>query len=164
MAFRAPGQRTPRGDRRRRPRVPATWRSPAGFSPCSWRCGSGRACGPAPAPPKAAGAAPAQTGVAAYYGREFAGRETASGEPHDPQALVAASRTLPLGPTAKVTNTETGRTVAVEVNDRGPYSENRILDVSPKAAERLGMKDEGVAKVEVQPLRAHSLPSPSPQE
>jgi rare lipoprotein A len=107
-------------------------------------------------PPPAAALPPAQTGVASYYGPEFAGKPTASGEPHRPEALTAASRSLPLGTTAKVTNTETGQSTAVEVNDRGPYAKNRILDVSPKAAEHLGMKDDGVAKVQVQPLRGPS--------
>ncbi|CAN7324809.1 septal ring lytic transglycosylase RlpA family protein [Phenylobacterium sp. LjRoot225] len=100
----------------------------------------------------AAPPAPVQTGVASYYAPELAGKTTASGEPHDPNALTAASRSLPLGATAKVTNAESGQSVTVEVNDRGPYAKNRILDVSPKAAEHLGFKDEGVAKVAVQPL------------
>lgn len=118
------------------------------------------ACAPSPPAAKSAEALPApQTGVASYYGKEFAGETTASGEPHRPEALVAASKTLPLGTTAKVTNTETGKTVAVEVNDRGPYAKGRIIDLSRKAAERLGMKKSGVAKVEVQPL---SAPPPEP--
>lgn len=107
---------------------------------------------PTPAEIQAPARAPAQTGVASYYGAEFAGKATASGEPHRPQAMTAASPTLPLGTAAKVTNAETGRSVAVEVNDRGPYAKGRILDVSPRAAERLGMKEEGVARVVVQPL------------
>ena len=102
----------------------------------------------APRPP------PAQTGTASYYGPEFAGRVTASGEPHDPTDMTAASRTLPLGTEAKVTNKETGKSVGVEVNDRGPYAKGRILDVSPRAAAKLGMKDDGVAPVKVQPLPA----------
>lgn len=114
---------------------------------------------PSPPPPTAAVEAPparlppSQTGVASYYGPQFAGRPTASGEPHRPNALTAASRSLPLGTTAKVTNTKTGQSVAVKVNDRGPYAKKRILDVSPKAAKRLGMKEDGVARVKVQPLR-----------
>lgn len=95
--------------------------------------------------------APVQTGTASYYARELAGKPTASGEPHRPDALTAASRSLPLGSTAKVTNRKTGQSVTVEVNDRGPYAKNRILDVSPKAAEHLGFKDEGIAKVAVEP-------------
>jgi rare lipoprotein A len=105
--------------------------------------------------PDRSGAAPpaaAQTGVASYYAKSLAGKPTASGEPHEPTALTAASRSLPLGTTAKVTNMENGRSVTVEVNDRGPYVKNRILDVSRRAAQRLGFKEDGVAKVAVQPL------------
>jgi rare lipoprotein A len=91
--------------------------------------------------------------MASYYGREFAGKTTASGERHDPNAMTAASRSLPLGTTAKVTNQQTGKSVAVEVNDRGPYARHRIIDVSPKAAKHLGMKHQGVAPVTVQPLK-----------
>jgi rare lipoprotein A len=106
-----------------------------------------RPIAPAPQP------APVQTGVASYYARHFAGKATASGEPHRPNALTAASRTLPLGTTAKVTNRENGRSVTVKVNDRGPYAKNRILDVSPKVAKRLGFKHDGVANVAVQPVQ-----------
>ena len=102
----------------------------------------------------AAEPAPAQTGVASYYAKSFAGKPTASGEPHEPNDLTAASRSLPLGTTAKVTNAENGRSVTVRVNDRGPYVKNRILDVSRRAAERLGFKHDGVTKVAVQPLQA----------
>jgi rare lipoprotein A len=102
----------------------------------------------------AAQPAPVQTGVASYYARGLAGKPTASGEPHKPNALTAASRTLPLGTTAKVTNTENGKSVIVEVNDRGPYAKNRILDVSRKAARHLGFKEDGVAQVAVQPVQA----------
>ncbi|HZZ31935.1 MAG TPA: septal ring lytic transglycosylase RlpA family protein [Phenylobacterium sp.] len=105
-------------------------------------------------PAPAAQPAPAQIGVASYYGRGLAGKPTASGEPHKPNALTAASRTLPLGTTAKVTNTENGKSVTVKVNDRGPYAKDRILDVSRKAAKRLGFKHDGVAQVAVQPLQA----------
>jgi rare lipoprotein A len=113
--------------------------------------GPDRATAP-PAP--AVQPAPVQTGVASYYARRLAGKLTASGEPHKPNALTAASRTLPLGTTAKVTNTENGKSVIVEVNDRGPYAKNRILDVSRKAARHLGFKHDGVANVAVEPLLA----------
>lgn len=104
---------------------------------------------------------PPQTGMASYYGKEFSGQRTASGETHKPTAMTAASRTLPLGSKAKVTNLETGKTVAVKVNDRGPYAKHRILDVSRKAAKRLGMKKDGVAPVKVQPVQvAESTASP----
>jgi rare lipoprotein A len=105
------------------------------------------------------GGAPAkpQTGEASFYGPGFAGRATASGETFDPNKLTAASPTLPLGTKAKVTNTETGRSVNVTINDRGPYAENRVIDVTTRAAEHLGMKEDGVAPVKVQPL---AVPKP----
>lgn len=109
---------------------------------------------PAPAADVAPANGPAQVGVASYVSPELAGEPTASGEPHRPDAMTAASRTLPLGASAKVTNTETGASAQVRINDRGPYAKGRILDVSPKAAERLGMKDDGVAKVKVEPMAA----------
>ena len=77
-----------------------------------------------------------------------------------PDELTAASRTLPLGTQAKVVNKDTGKAVVVTVNDRGPYAQNRVVDVTPKAAEALGMVKQGVANVEVQPLRE---PPPPPK-
>lgn len=116
----------------------------------------------APAPPKRLPAKPrvqqrlgrAQVGLASFYSHAFTGRRTASGERYDPNDLTAAHRTLPLGSTAKVTNPATGRSVHVEVNDRGPYARGRILDLSRKAAERLGIIDAGVAQVQVQVVLA----------
>jgi rare lipoprotein A len=102
---------------------------------------------PRPPPPKLGRA---QIGFASWYGRAFAGRRTASGERFDPNDMTAAHRTLPLGSTAKVTNTETGRSVHVEVNDRGPYAHGRILDLSRKAAAKLGITEDGIAQVKVQ--------------
>jgi rare lipoprotein A len=101
----------------------------------------------AAAPPE-----PVQTGKASYYARGLKGRLTASGERHDPGALTAASPSLPLGSTAKVTNTENGRSVVVRIDDRGPHAKHRILDVSRKAADHLAFKGKGVAEVAVQPL------------
>ena len=98
-----------------------------------------------------------QTGHASFYSRYLAGKKTASGDHFDPQKLTAASKTLPLGTKARVTNTETGKSVQVTVTDRGPFAKGRILDVSPKAAERLGMKHDGVAEVKVKPVK---LPGP----
>ena len=100
-----------------------------------------------------------KTGQASFYGTHDAGETTASGAPFDPGKLTAASRTLPLGTKAKVTNQETGKSVNVTVTDRGPYAKGRILDVSPKAADHLGMKQSGVAPVKVQPLH---VPKPQP--
>jgi rare lipoprotein A len=91
-----------------------------------------------------------QKGKASYY--RAPGKTTASGKPMKPHALTAASKTLPLGTKAKVVNAETGRAVNVTVTDRGPYAKGRIIDLSPKAAEKLGMKDDGVAPVKVKPI------------
>jgi catechol 2,3-dioxygenase-like lactoylglutathione lyase family enzyme len=93
-----------------------------------------------------------RTGVASYYGRGEAGKTTASGAPFAPDRLTAASRTLPLGTKAKVTNRANGKSTDVTVTDRGPYVKKRILDVSPKAAAKLGLKKHGVAPVKVEPL------------
>ncbi|WP_207801781.1 septal ring lytic transglycosylase RlpA family protein [Phenylobacterium hankyongense] len=97
-------------------------------------------------------AAKPQTGKASYYGTHDAGEKTASGARFAPDKMTAASPTLPLGTKAKVTNAETGKSVHVTVTDRGPYAKNRILDVTPKAAKQLGMKESGVSTVKVQPL------------
>jgi len=107
---------------------------------------------PKPSAPAARPAAPVQTGVASYFGEALTGRRTASGETVKAGGMTAASRTLPLGTTAKVTNTETGKSAKVTVNDRGPFVKGRIIDVSPKAADHLDMKEDGVARVKVQPL------------
>ena len=93
-----------------------------------------------------------QTGVASYYGNYAAGRRTASGARFSPDRLTCASRTLPLGTRARVTNTKTGKSVQVTVTDRGPFVGRRILDVSPRAARRLGMMVSGVSVVTIQPL------------
>lgn len=91
-------------------------------------------------------------GKASYYGDEFAGRKMADGTPMDPESNIAASRTLPIGTTARVTNLENGKSAVVEIRDRGPYVEGRIVDVTPSVAEQLGMKEKGVARVEVAPI------------
>lgn len=91
-------------------------------------------------------------GLASYYDDRFAGRLMADGTPLDPEAHVAASRTLPLGTKARVTNLENGKSAVVEIRDRGPYVEGRIVDVTPTVAKRLGMIEQGVASVEVTPI------------
>jgi Lytic transglycolase len=84
------------------------------------------------------------TGIASFYST---GIKTANGEHFDPGQLTAAHRTLPFGTRLQVTNMETGKTVMVRVNDRGPYIDGRVLDLSRYAAESLGIIDQGVAKV-----------------
>lgn len=91
-------------------------------------------------------------GKASYYGREFYGKKMANGKPMNPRSNVAASKTLPLGTKAKVTNLNTGKSAVVDVEDRGPYVKGRIIDLSPKVAEELNIKEKGVAPVVVDPL------------
>ena len=93
-----------------------------------------------------------QRGQASHYHRRLNGRRMANGERFSVGSNSAASRTLPLGTTARVKNLETGRTAMVEVEDRGPYARGRILDVSPRTAQQLGMLEEGVAPVEISPV------------
>lgn len=98
------------------------------------------ACGPK---------APDQVGVASWYGKELAGRPTASGQRFRPWRRTAAHRSLPFGTVLKVTRPENGKTVRVVVNDRGPFVAGRVVDLSRKAARRLDMLDDGLATVEL---------------
>ncbi len=91
-------------------------------------------------------------GKASYYSRRFNGKRMADGTPMKPQSNNAASRTLPLGTTARVTNLENGKSAVVEIRDRGPYVRGRTIDVTPRTAEELGFKKQGVAPVEVAPI------------
>jgi peptidoglycan lytic transglycosylase len=105
---------------------------------------------PPVAPPKPA-AAPAKVVKATWYGDELAHHPTATGEPFDPNALTAASKTLPLGSVVKVTNPDNGHSVKVRINDRGPYKHGAKLDLSKGAAQKLGITHKGVARVKVSP-------------
>lgn len=95
-----------------------------------------------------------QSGQGSYYADKFAGRPTASGAPYRPGKLTAAHNTLPFGTKIRVTNTRTGRSVKVVVNDRGPHVKGRIVDVSKKAARKLDLIDAGVAPVQLKMVRA----------
>jgi rare lipoprotein A len=90
-----------------------------------------------------------ESGKASYYADKFEGRRTASGETFHQNRLTAAHRTLPFGTKVKVINLANGRSVNVRVNDRGPFAEGRIIDVSKKAARKLGLVTTGVAPVEI---------------
>ncbi len=90
-----------------------------------------------------------QQGTASWYGDDFHGKPTASGETYNQNKLTAASKTLPLGTVAQVTNVETGKSVTVKVNDRGPYVGNRVMDLSKAAAKKIDLKDKGVGKVKI---------------
>ncbi len=91
-----------------------------------------------------------QYGVASWYGGEFHGRPTSSGEVYDMYQLTCAHNTLPLGTVVMVTNLENGRSLELKVNDRGPFVKERILDVSYAAAQMLGMWEKGTAPVKVE--------------
>lgn len=91
-------------------------------------------------------------GKASWYGPEFQGSPTASGEPFDMHALTAAHRSLPLGSYARVKNLDNGRSVVVKINDRGPHAGRRMIDLSYAAAEEINMVAAGTAHVEVEPV------------
>ena len=91
-----------------------------------------------------------QVGKASYYGHKFHGRPTASGVIFDMNGFSAAHRELPLGTIIKVTHLGNGRSIQLEVNDRGPFVDDRILDLSLGAAKRLDMIEEGVAEVKIE--------------
>jgi|HubBroStandDraft_2_1064218.scaffolds.fasta_scaffold285902_1 rare lipoprotein A (peptidoglycan hydrolase) len=98
------------------------------------------------------------TEVASWYGPGFAGHRTSNGEVYNPEGLTAASKTLPLGSHVRVTNPDTGRSVVVRINDRGPYVRGRSLDLSHGAARQIGLTSAGVGRVQVTPT-ATSTPS-----
>ncbi|MDX2169111.1 MAG: septal ring lytic transglycosylase RlpA family protein [Deltaproteobacteria bacterium] len=98
-----------------------------------------------------------QTGVASWYGPGFHGRRTANGEIYDQYQLTAAHRTLPHGTRVEVTNLSNGRAVRVRINDRGPYVDDRVIDLSYTAAQRLGMIGPGTAPVRIEVLPAGAM-------
>ncbi|MGH7206045.1 MAG: septal ring lytic transglycosylase RlpA family protein [Nitrospiraceae bacterium] len=91
-------------------------------------------------------------GIASWYGADFHGLATASGEVYDMEALTGAHRTLPLGTVVKVTNVVNGKQVLVRINDRGPYVKGRIVDLSHAAARALGMVADGITPVQLEVL------------
>jgi rare lipoprotein A len=91
-----------------------------------------------------------ERGVASWYGESFHGKQAANGELFDMEALTAAHRTLPLGSVVRVVNLANGKYLHVRITDRGPYVNNRILDLSRGAATRLGMMEEGLSHVQIQ--------------
>ncbi len=97
-----------------------------------------------------------ETGIASWYGPQFHGKRTANGEVFDMNELTAAHKTLQLPSLVRVTNLENGRSMVVRVNDRGPFKRGRIIDLSKRAAELLGFKGKGVAKVKIRVLAEES--------
>jgi rare lipoprotein A len=100
-------------------------------------------------------------GIASWYGSKFHGQRTSSGEPYDMYAMTAAHKTLPLPSYARVTNLKNNHSIVVKVNDRGPFHENRLIDLSYTAAWKLGIIGEGTGLVEVTALQAGSPPQPA---
>jgi rare lipoprotein A len=97
-------------------------------------------------------------GKASFYAKQFAGKKMADGQAMRPEGNNAASKTLPLGTTAKVTNLATGKSAVVTIQDRGPYVKDRIVDLSPGTAKKLGIDhQDGVAEVAVAPI---AVPQP----
>ncbi|MHA6197122.1 septal ring lytic transglycosylase RlpA family protein [Pseudomonas wadenswilerensis] len=93
-----------------------------------------------------------ETGTASYYGSRHHGKRTASGEAFDQHGLTAAHRSLPFGTKVLVTNLKNDRSVVVRINDRGPHTRGRLIDLSRAAAQRLDMLRSGTARVRVQSL------------
>jgi rare lipoprotein A len=94
--------------------------------------------------------APDQVGLATWYGQSFAGKKTSNGERFDPEAMTAAHRTFPFGTWVEVRRPETGSVVRVRINDRGPFGDSRkVIDLSHRAAELLGISSMGSARVEL---------------
>lgn len=132
----------------------------AGFTPHVRAAGSAapqeaassrRATSPAKPTPDLSGRK--RVGKASFYAKKLAGKKMADGTRMDPRDDNAASKTLPLGTTAKVTNRETGQSAVVTIQDRGPYVKGRIVDLSASTAQKIGItRDDGVARVEVAPL------------
>lgn len=93
-----------------------------------------------------------ETGTASFYGARHHGKRTASGEPFNQHGLTAAHRSLPFGTRVKVTNLKNDRSVVVRINDRGPHTRGRLIDLSKAAAQQLDMIRSGTARVRVQSL------------
>ena len=127
-----------------------------------WGCatvGPGDTPVPSEAPKSTRAGLASEMGLASWYGKRHHGRLTASGVVFDQNALTAAHRTLPFGTRVRVTNLENGRQVVVQITDRGPYWNRRVIDLSREAAQALGMLTPGVVRVRLETLpEAAALP------
>jgi len=94
-----------------------------------------------------------ERGIASWYGEDFHGRPTSSGEIYNMYDLTAAHKLMPLGTIAKITNLENDQSVVVKINDRGPFIEGRIIDLSYSAAREIGMAEKGLSRVEIEVLK-----------
>lgn len=119
---------------------------------CIWLA-TGQVSAGRSAPTISTAPAAAETGLASYYGARYHGKRTASGEIFDMEKLTAAHRTLPFGTKIKVTRLDNGRSVTLRVNDRGPFVEGRIIDVSLAAARELQMVAPGLARISIAILK-----------
>jgi rare lipoprotein A len=99
-----------------------------------------------------------EQGRASFYSHHFSNRKMADGHRINPNSNVAASKNLPLGSVAKVTNLENNKTVTVKIEDRGPYVHDRVVDLAPKVADQLDLKEKGVVPMEVKPI---TVPQPN---
>lgn len=113
--------------------------------------------GPEPQPPQLSRSLATQEGIASWYGQSHHGKKTASGEVFNMEALTAAHRNLPFGTVVRVTHLATDRTVTVRINDRGPYTDGRIIDLSARSARDLGIARLGIAKVRIEPISSDQL-------
>ena len=104
--------------------------------------------------PMASASGYSESGVASWYGADFHGNQTASGEVYNMYAFTAAHKLLPLGTKVRVVNLDNGQSVDVRINDRGPFVRGRIIDLSKAAAQKLGMMNTGTARVRVETLGA----------
>ena len=94
-----------------------------------------------------------QIGIASYYGKKFHKKRTANGEIFNMYKVSAAHKTLPLGTKVRVINLKNGRSLTMKINDRGPYVKGRVIDLSYKAAQKLGFVNKGTTKVRIEVLR-----------
>ncbi len=103
-----------------------------------------------------------ERGIASWYGSKFHGRRTSSGEPYDMYQMTAAHKHLPLPTWVEVRHLDNNRRIVVKVNDRGPFADNRIIDLSYAAAAKLGMLGAGTAPVEIRTVTPDNAPAPAP--
>jgi rare lipoprotein A len=130
----------------------------AAHGPISSSAASNRTVSPSQAPPAHSAqsqARPYQVGTASWYGDYFEGKPTASGEPFDMYDMTAAHLTLPLGTLVRVTNLRNHRSVIVRINDRGPYVDGRIVDLSYNAAKVLRFEQQGLQRVRLDVVPRH---------
>jgi len=103
-----------------------------------------------------------QEGVASYYADEFNGRQTSNGETYDMNEMTAAHQTLPFNTRVRVTNIENGKTVVVRINDRGPFKDDRIIDLSLAAAKSLELIGPGTARVKLEVIELGDISNKKP--